>query len=66
MFNNLVQTLYRARSIITNSVMYSFIHLRLVRARDVNVLFFLDFSFRYDSVHQKYKRLKRYVAHFMA
>jgi len=46
--------------------MYSFIHLRLVRARDVNVLFFLDFSFRYDSVHQKYKRLKRYVAHFMA
>ena len=30
---------------------------------DVNVLIFLDFSFRYDSVHQKYKRLKRYVAH---
>ena len=24
------------------------------RIRDVNVLFFLDFSFRYDSVHQKY------------
>jgi len=22
--------------------------------RDVNVLIFLDFSFRYDSVHQKY------------
>ena len=32
--------------------------------RDVNVLIFLDFSFRYDSVHQKYKRLKRYVAHY--
>ena len=31
--------------------------------RDVNVLIFLDFSFRYDSVHKKYKRLKRYVAH---
>jgi len=31
---------------------------------DVNVLIFLDFSFRYDSVHQKYKRLKRYVAHY--
>ena len=32
--------------------------------RDVNVLIFQDFSFRYDSVHQKYKRLKRYVAHY--
>ena len=28
--------------------------------RDVNVLIFQDFSFRYDSVHQKYKRLKHY------
>ena len=27
-------------------------------------MIFLDFSFRYDSVHQKYKRLKRYVAQF--
>jgi len=35
-----------------------------VHGRDVNVLIFLDFSFRYDSVHQKYKRLKRYVAHY--
>ena len=26
-------------------------------------MIFLDFGFRYDSVHQKYKRLKRYVAH---
>ena len=25
-----------------------------VNTRDVNVLIFLDFSFRYDSVHQKY------------
>ena len=25
-----------------------------VCTRDVNVLIFLDFSFRYDSVHQKY------------
>ena len=33
--------------------------------RDVNVLIFLDFSFRYDSVHQKYKRLKRYVTHYV-
>ena len=33
-------------------------------SRDVNVLIFLNFSFRYDSVHQKYKRLKRYVAHY--
>ena len=32
----------------------------MVNSRDVNVLIFLDFSFR---VHQKYKRLKRYVAH---
>ena len=32
--------------------------------RDVNVLIFQDFSFRYDSVHQKFKRLKRYVAHY--
>ena len=32
--------------------------------RDVNVLIFLDFSFRYDSVRQKYERLKRYVAHY--
>ena len=32
--------------------------------RDVNVLIFLNFSFRYDSVHQKYKCLKRYVAHY--
>ena len=32
--------------------------------RDVNVLIILDFSFRYDSVHQKYKRLKRYVAYY--
>jgi len=35
----------------------------LLYSRDVNVLIFLNFSFRYDSVHQKYKRLKRYVAH---
>ena len=35
-----------------------------VKSRDVNVLIFLDFSFRYDSVHQKYKRLKRYVTHY--
>ena len=26
----------------------------IVRSRDVNVLIFLDFSFRYDSAHQKY------------
>ena len=26
----------------------------LLITRDVNVLIFLDFSFRYDSVHQKY------------
>ena len=32
--------------------------------RDVNDVIFLNFSFRYDSVHQKYKRLKRYVAHY--
>ena len=32
--------------------------------KDVNVLIFLDYSFRYDSVHQKYKRLKRYVAYY--
>ena len=32
--------------------------------RDVNVLIFLYFSFRYDSVNQKYKRLKRYVSHY--
>ena len=25
-----------------------------LRVRDVNVLIFLDFSFRYESVHQKY------------
>ena len=25
-----------------------------MHTRDVNVLIFLDFSFRYDSVHQKY------------
>ena len=31
----------------------------LVQTRDVNVLIF-----RYDSVQQKYKRLKRYVAHY--
>jgi len=30
-----------------------------IQSRDVNVLIFLDFSFRYDSVHQRYKRLKR-------
>ena len=36
----------------------------LLSTRDVNVLIFLDFSFRYDSVHQKYKRLKRYVTHY--
>ena len=36
----------------------------LLPARDVNVLIFLDFRFRYDSVHQKYKRLKRYVAYY--
>ena len=36
----------------------------VLNTRDVNVLIFLDFSFRYDSVHQKYKRLKRYVAHY--
>ena len=35
----------------------------MLHGRDVNVLIFLNFSFRYDSVHQKYKRLKRYVAH---
>ena len=35
-----------------------------VFTRDVTVLIFLDFSFCYDSVHQKYKRLKRYVAHY--
>ena len=28
-----------------------------IQSRDVNVLIFLDFSFRYDSVHQRYKRL---------
>ena len=27
------------------------------------LLILLDFSFRYDSVHQKYKRLNRYVSH---
>ena len=32
--------------------------------RDVNVLIFIDFSFRYDSFHQKYKRLKHYVTHY--
>ena len=31
---------------------------------DVNVLLFYNLSFRYVSVHQKYKRLKRYVAHY--
>ncbi len=36
-----------------------------VPSRDVNVLIFLDFSFRYDSVHQKYKRLKRYTLQIM-
>ena len=36
----------------------------LLHTRDVNVLIFLNFSFRYDSVHQKNKRLKRYVAHY--
>ena len=36
----------------------------LLQGRDVNVLIFLNFSFRYDSVHQKYLRLKRYVAHY--
>ena len=35
-----------------------------VHGRDVNVLIFLDFIFPYDSVHQKYKRLKRYVTHY--
>ena len=32
--------------------------------RDVNIFTFLDFSFRYYSLHQKYKRLKRYVAQY--
>jgi len=27
---------------------------RILCGRDVNVLIILDFSFRYDSVHQKY------------
>ena len=35
-----------------------------VYSRDVNVLIFLDFNFRYDSVHQTYKRLNRYVAYY--
>ena len=39
-------------------------HIYALHGGDVNVLIFLDFSFRYDSVHQKYKRLKRYVAHY--
>ena len=34
-----------------------------IRSRDVNVLIFLEFSFRYDSVPQKYKRLKCYDTH---
>ena len=29
-----------------------------LQARDVNVLIFPDFSFRYDSVHQKYKKFE--------
>ena len=37
---------------------------KALHGRDVNVSIFLDFSFRYGSVHQKYKRLKRYVAHY--
>ena len=32
--------------------------------RDVNVLIFLEFSFRYRSGDQKYKHLKHYVAHY--
>jgi len=35
-----------------------------VLGRDVNILIFLDFSIPYDSVLQKYLRLKRYVAHY--
>ena len=35
-----------------------------VHIRDVNVLRILDLSFRYDSANQKYKRVKRHVAHY--
>ena len=38
--------------------------LMYLEIRDVNVLIILVFSLRYDSVHQKYKRLKRYVAYY--
>ena len=47
-----------ARIVVSHHLMF------IAWTRDVNVLIFLDFSFRYDSVHQKYKRLKRYVAHY--
>ena len=43
---------------------YLLLSVYTVHIRDVNVLIFLDFSFRYDSVLQKYKHLKRYVSHF--
>ena len=38
--------------------------MRRLSCRDVNVLIFLDFSFRYDCVHQKYKRLNCYDANY--
>ena len=34
-----------------------------IQSRDVNVLIFLDFSFRYDSVHQRYKPFETF-AHY--
>ena len=39
-------------SVYTHTV-YLYIYYT-VYLRDVNVMIFLDFSFRYDSVHQKY------------
>ena len=53
--------MFLATAVAIGKILLDFVSLHV---RDVNVLIFLNFSFRYDSVHQKYKRLKRYVAHY--